>query len=28
VVIFLPEGLASLLNRFKGGKGTRAGAPT
>jgi urea transport system permease protein len=28
VVIFLPEGLASLLNRFKGGKSTRAGAPT
>ena len=28
VVIFLPEGLASLLNRFKGSKSTRAGAPT
>jgi urea transport system permease protein len=28
VVIFLPEGLASLLNRFKGSKTTRAGAST
>ncbi|HKB81597.1 MAG TPA: urea ABC transporter permease subunit UrtC [Burkholderiales bacterium] len=27
VVIFLPEGLASLLDRFKGHKSTRAGGP-
>ena len=27
VVIFLPEGLASLLDRFKGSKNARAGAP-
>ena len=27
VVIFLPEGLASLLDRFKGSKSERAGAP-
>jgi hypothetical protein len=27
VVIFLPEGLASLLDKFKGNKSVRTGAP-